>query len=408
MSFARWWTMRSRSTKAACKPIEIIVPEGSMLNPKRGAAVVAGNVETSQVIVDALYGALGKLAASQGTMNNFTFGDERYQYYETICGGSGAGPGFDGASAVQTHMTNSRLTDPEVLESRFPILVERFGVRRGIGRRRRTSWRRRRRARDTLPRADDGGDSREPARRQRLSASPAASAGKPARNHVRRADGRIVELAATAKTEVGAGRCVRHRNAGRRRIWKGRGLMLVLLGIAVVVFGFIVRANPLLVVMAAALTTGLAAAWTPEADLAMMWNAGVATLAQFGKAFNDSRYISLVWLVLAAIGLLERSGLQERARMLIAQIPAATDRARALGLFRDAADPVGAWPHLARRPRADGATAGCADGGGRRGSRGSARCPTASAISSARTRRPQTISGCSSARTSSSPSVRSC
>ncbi len=115
------------------KPIEIIVPEGSLLNPKRGAAVVAGNVETSQVVVDALYGALGALAASQGTMNNFTFGDEQRQYYETICGGSGAGPGFDGANVVQTHMTNSRLTDPEVLETRFPVLVERFGVRRGSG-----------------------------------------------------------------------------------------------------------------------------------------------------------------------------------------------------------------------------------------------------------------------------------
>lgn len=100
--------------------------------------------------------------------------------------------------------------------------------------------------------------------------------------------------------------------------------MLVLLGIAVVVFGFIVRANPLLVVMAAALTTGLAAAWTPDADLALMWNAGVATLASFGKAFNDNRYVSVVWLVLAAIGLLERAGLQERARMSIAQVQAAT------------------------------------------------------------------------------------
>jgi 5-oxoprolinase (ATP-hydrolysing) len=115
------------------KPIDIIVPEGSLLNPKPGAAVVAGNVETSQVVVDALYAALGALAASQGTMNNFTFGDERRQYYETICGGSGAGPEFDGASAVQTHMTNSRLTDPEVLETRFPVLVESFAVRRGSG-----------------------------------------------------------------------------------------------------------------------------------------------------------------------------------------------------------------------------------------------------------------------------------
>jgi 5-oxoprolinase (ATP-hydrolysing) len=115
------------------KPIDIIVPEGSLLNPKRGAAVVAGNVETSQIVVDALYGALGVLAASQGTMNNFTFGDDKRQYYETICGGAGAGATFDGASAAQTHMTNSRLTDPEVLESRFPVLVESFAIRPGSG-----------------------------------------------------------------------------------------------------------------------------------------------------------------------------------------------------------------------------------------------------------------------------------
>ncbi|GAW41159.1 Acetophenone carboxylase gamma subunit [Brevundimonas sp. SH203] len=115
------------------KPIELIVPEGSMLNPRYPAAVVAGNVETSQAVVDTLYGALGVLAASQGTMNNFTFGDDTRQYYETIAGGSGAGPGFDGTSAVQTHMTNSRLTDPEVLETRFPVLLEEFAIRRGSG-----------------------------------------------------------------------------------------------------------------------------------------------------------------------------------------------------------------------------------------------------------------------------------
>jgi 5-oxoprolinase (ATP-hydrolysing) len=115
------------------KPIRLIVPEGSMLNPRYPAAVVAGNVETSQAVVDCLYGALGVLAASQGTMNNFTFGDEARQYYETIAGGSGAGPGFDGAPAVQTHMTNSRLTDPEVLETRFPVLLEEFSIRRGSG-----------------------------------------------------------------------------------------------------------------------------------------------------------------------------------------------------------------------------------------------------------------------------------
>ena len=115
------------------RPVTLTIPEGSMLNPRWPAAVVAGNVETSQAVVDALYGALGVLASAQGTMNNFTFGDERRQYYETICGGSGAGVDFDGAHAVQTHMTNSRLTDPEVLETRFPVLVEAFSVRRGSG-----------------------------------------------------------------------------------------------------------------------------------------------------------------------------------------------------------------------------------------------------------------------------------
>jgi 5-oxoprolinase (ATP-hydrolysing) len=119
---------------AGClKPLEVRIPEGSMLNPRYPAAVVAGNVETSQCVTDALYGALGVLAASQGTMNNFTFGNERYQYYETIAGGSGAGPDFDGADVVQTHMTNSRLTDPEVLEWRFPVRLESFEIRRGSG-----------------------------------------------------------------------------------------------------------------------------------------------------------------------------------------------------------------------------------------------------------------------------------
>ncbi len=125
-------------------PLHIIAPEGSMLRPRYPAAVVAGNVETSQAITDALYGALGVMAASQGTMNNFTFGNARYQYYETIAGGSGAGAldyapdgtpqtGFDGADVVQTHMTNSRLTDPEVLEWRFPVLLESFEIRADSG-----------------------------------------------------------------------------------------------------------------------------------------------------------------------------------------------------------------------------------------------------------------------------------
>ena len=115
------------------KPIDIVIPDGSMLAPEYPAAVVAGNVETSQAITDTLYGALGVMAAAQGTMNNFTFGNERHQYYETICGGSGAGPDFDGTSAVHTHMTNSRLTDPEILEWRFPVLLESFEVREGSG-----------------------------------------------------------------------------------------------------------------------------------------------------------------------------------------------------------------------------------------------------------------------------------
>jgi 5-oxoprolinase (ATP-hydrolysing) len=115
------------------KPLEVIIPAGSMLNPRYPAAVVAGNVETSQWVTDALYGALGVMAAAQGTMNNFTFGNERHQYYETICGGSGAGPGFDGTAAVHTHMTNTRLTDPEILEWRFPVLLESFAIRRGSG-----------------------------------------------------------------------------------------------------------------------------------------------------------------------------------------------------------------------------------------------------------------------------------
>ena len=115
------------------KPLEIIIPEGCMLNPRHPAAVVAGNVETSQNITDTLYGALGVMAASQGTMNNFTFGNEKYQYYETICGGAGAGADFDGADAVHTHMTNSRLTDPEVLEWRFPVRLDSFSVRSDSG-----------------------------------------------------------------------------------------------------------------------------------------------------------------------------------------------------------------------------------------------------------------------------------
>jgi len=129
---------------AGClKPLQVIIPEASMLDPQPPASVVAGNVETSTCITNALYGALGVMAAGQCTMNNFTFGNARHQYYETISGGSGAGAlldaagkvvgGFDGTSVVQTHMTNSRLTDPEVLEFRFPVRLESYAIRHGSG-----------------------------------------------------------------------------------------------------------------------------------------------------------------------------------------------------------------------------------------------------------------------------------
>jgi 5-oxoprolinase (ATP-hydrolysing) len=129
---------------AGClKPLHVIIPPGSMLNPNPPASVVAGNVETSTCITNALFGALGVMAGSQPTMNNFTFGNARHQYYETISGGSGAGGvfdadghltgGFDGTSVVQTHMTNSRLTDPEVLEFRFPVRLDSYAIRQGSG-----------------------------------------------------------------------------------------------------------------------------------------------------------------------------------------------------------------------------------------------------------------------------------
>jgi 5-oxoprolinase (ATP-hydrolysing) len=115
------------------KPLELIIPEGSMINPKFPAAVISGNTEVSQSIADTLYGALGVIAGSQGTMNNFVYGNDVHQNYETICGGTGAGDGFNGASAVHSHMTNTRMTDPEVLETRFPVRVDEFSIRSGSG-----------------------------------------------------------------------------------------------------------------------------------------------------------------------------------------------------------------------------------------------------------------------------------
>jgi 5-oxoprolinase (ATP-hydrolysing) len=115
------------------KPLKIIVPDGSMLNPVYPAAVIAGNTEVSQATCNALYGALGVIAGSQATMNNFVWGNDDFQNYETIAGGTGAGPGFDGCDAIQSHMTNTRMTDPEILEKRFPVRLEDFGIRPGSG-----------------------------------------------------------------------------------------------------------------------------------------------------------------------------------------------------------------------------------------------------------------------------------
>ncbi|WP_293353532.1 MULTISPECIES: hydantoinase B/oxoprolinase family protein [unclassified Microcoleus] len=190
---------------AGClKPLEIINPAGCMLNPRYPAAVVAGNVETSQNITDALYCALGAIAASQGTMNNFTFGDRRYQYYETICGGSGAGANFDGTDAVQTHMTNSRLTDPEVLEWRFPVLLESFAIRANSGgngnHRGGNGVVRRMRFLEAMTAGILSG---------RRVVSPCGlqggEAGKVGRNYVERFDGNVEELGSTASVEMRSG-----------------------------------------------------------------------------------------------------------------------------------------------------------------------------------------------------------
>ena len=119
---------------AGClRPINIVIPKKSMLSPEYPAAVVAGNVETSQAVTNCLFGALGAIACAQGTMNNLNFGNDKYQYYETICSGSPAGPGFPGTDAVHTHMTNTRLTDPEMLEFRYPVVLEDFHIRKGSG-----------------------------------------------------------------------------------------------------------------------------------------------------------------------------------------------------------------------------------------------------------------------------------
>lgn len=190
---------------AGCmKPLEIIVPAGSMLNPSAEAAVVAGNVETSQAITDALFAALGKLGSSQGTMNNLTFGNAERQYYETICSGAPAGPGFDGASAVHTHMTNTRMTDPEVLENRYPVVLDSFRIDRGSGGR--GMWS----AGDGVTRAIRFREPMECAilSDHRVVAPPGVEGGadgRLGRNWIEREDGSMVHLDGCDQAEVGPG-----------------------------------------------------------------------------------------------------------------------------------------------------------------------------------------------------------
>ena len=193
---------------AGClRPIRIIVPEGSMLAPRYPAAVVAGNVEVSQAVTNCLFGALGVLSAAQGTMNNLTFGNDTYQYYETICSGSPAGPGFDGVGGVHTHMTNSRLTDPEILEFRFPVVLEDFHIRTGSGGKGR--WK-----------AGDGTSRtirfREPMECAVLSSHrrvppfglAGGEPGEVGRNFVRRSDGSIEDIGGCDQTRIEAGEAI--------------------------------------------------------------------------------------------------------------------------------------------------------------------------------------------------------
>ncbi|MEO1766354.1 hydantoinase B/oxoprolinase family protein [Thiobacter aerophilum] len=199
---------RAIPLNAGClRPLTLRIPAGSLLDPRPPAAVVAGNVETSQAIVDALLSALGVLAASQGTMNNLSFGDDKRQYYETICGGAGAGPDFDGAHAVQTHMTNSRMTDLEVLENRFPVRVETFAIRRGSG-----GVGRNRGGDGVLRRIRFLAPMQAAILSQRRGIPPfglaGGGAGRVGENRLIRADGQVVTLAACAEVSVAAGDCL--------------------------------------------------------------------------------------------------------------------------------------------------------------------------------------------------------
>ena len=189
------------------RPINIIIPKQSMLSPIYPAAVVAGNVETSQAVTNCLFGALGALAAAQGSMNNLNFGNDNYQYYETICSGSPAGPGFPGTDAVHTHMTNTRLTDPEVLEFRYPVVLEDFHIRKGSGGRGHWS------AGDGVRRTIRFLEKMDCTilsghRRVRPFGLAGGEAGQIGENAVRRKDGRIEKLEGADATVIDAGEAI--------------------------------------------------------------------------------------------------------------------------------------------------------------------------------------------------------
>jgi 5-oxoprolinase (ATP-hydrolysing) len=193
---------------AGClRPLDVVIPKGSMLSPEYPAAVVAGNVEVSQNVADCLFGALHALGSAQGTMNNLTFGNARHQYYETICSGAPAGEGFGGASAVHTHMTNSRLTDPEILEMRFPVVLEDFLIRRGSGGRGR--WN----AGDGVSRTIRFREAMDLAllsgrRRVRAFGTDGGGEGELGQNIVRRKDGCFETLEGCDQTSLAAGEAI--------------------------------------------------------------------------------------------------------------------------------------------------------------------------------------------------------
>ena len=265
------------------EPLDILIPPGSFLAPAPGAAVVAGNTEVSQAVCNTLFGALGVCASAQATMNNLLFGDASRQYYETICGGVGAGPGFDGAATVQTHMTNTRMTDPEVLELRYPVRVEQFRAASRLGRRRPVARRRRRHPPPDVPGADDGG--------HRLVAPPRRSL-RPSRGRLGRCR-RAMDRAGRRDHSHGGPRPP--RPAGRRRARgrhaRRRRLRKTMMGLAMMGLAKMGLAMMGLAMM------GLAMMGLAMMGLAMMG------LAMMGLAMMGLAMMGLAMMGLAMMGL---------------------------------------------------------------------------------------------------------